>query len=68
VFKLISWDKYLGSNGGSVEIELGVGELVARVDGEGLGVQVVCLGPLRALEGGVTVFLLLTEEFGFLNV
>ncbi len=60
MFKLISWDKYLGSNGGSVKIELGVGELVARVDGEGLGVQVVRLGPLRALEGGVTVFLLLT--------
>ena len=63
-----SRDKYLGSNCSSVKIELGVGELVARVDGEGLGVKVVRLRPLRALEGRVTVLLLLTQELGFLNV
>ncbi len=58
--------KYLCSHSGSVEEELCVGELVARVNGQGLCVQTVCLVQLVALEGCVAILFLLTQELGFL--
>ena len=57
----------LGSYGGPIEVELGVGELVAGVNGQSLGVEVVSFLPLAALEGRVAVLLLLTKQLGFLE-
>ena len=58
---------YLCRNSSPVEVQLGVGELVARVDGQGLGVEAVRVAPLAGLEGGVAFLLLLTQELGFLK-
>ena len=58
---------HLGSDGGSVEVQLGVGGAVVGVDGEGLGVQGEGLGELAPLEGVVAFLLLRLEALGLLE-
>lgn len=58
---------YLSSNSCSVEVQFRVGKLVAGVDGQGLGVEAVCVAPLPGFKGRVAVLLLLTQELGFLK-
>ncbi len=58
---------YLGGYDGPVEIELGVDALVARVDGQGLAVRDVGLGPVAALEQFIALVLLLLEQLGTLS-
>ena len=58
--KLLHQDlfSYLGGDGGSVEVQLGVGELVAGVDREGFGVDLVGVREPARLEGIVALVLL----------
>ena len=62
-----SRDSYLDGGGSPVEVQLGVGALVEGVDLKGLGVEVVGLLPLLALERGVALLLLHLELLGFLQ-
>jgi len=55
---------YLGADRGTVEVQLGVGEDIVRIDGQSFSVQPVCLLRLATFKCRVAFFFLLYQLLG----